>query len=242
MILLELKKLRRCSIMWVGAATMACAPLLAVLQRVSMSEPTAGYGLGDLINAAVWYDMGLFMPVTVTLLGGYMMYREYADDMLKSLYSVPVSYRRLMSGKLWALLVLAVLYSVYGFAVTAVLGGIFFPGSLTGFALMRGFLQTVGMGICICAAVMPVVAWCGGGKNRFLAGSILSFVYGFFSIPIAGHNLQDFYPVSAGLSVIRYSGDTGSEGVSCHPAVALASLLAAAAVSYAIIYMQDARR
>ena len=35
----------------------------------------------------------------------------------------------------------------------------------------------------------------------FLA-NVLVFLYEFFSIPIVGHDLQDYYPISAGLSII----------------------------------------
>lgn len=239
MIMLELKKLRRCSMIWVGVVTMVCAPLLAILQQISMNEPLENYGFSNLINVTVWYNMGLFMPVTLTLIGGYMMHREYVDDMLKSLFTIPVSYKRLMLGKLLALLVLAVLYSVYSFVVTTILSRFFFPIGLTGLALFHGFLQIVGMGICLCVAVLPIVAWCGGRKNRFFAGSILAFLYGFFSIPIAGHNLQDYYPVSAGLSIIRYSGDTGSANISYNPAGAFVLLLIMVAVSYVILCLQN---
>lgn len=239
MIMLELKKLRRCSMIWVGAVTMVCAPLLGILQQTSMNEPLENYGFCDLINSTVWYNMGLFMPVTLTLIGGYMIHREYVDDMLKSLFTIPVSYKKMMSGKILTLLVLTVLYSAYSFAVTAALSRLFFPVGFTSSALFHGFLQIVGMGICICIAVLPIVAWCGGRKNRFFAGSILAFLYGFFSIPIAGHNLQDFYPVSAGLSIIRYSGDTGSVETSYRPAGAFVLLLIMVAVSYVILCVQN---
>lgn len=160
MILLELKKLRRCSMIWVGAVTMVCAPLLAILQQTSMNDPLENYGFSDLINATVWYNMGLFMPVTITLMGGYMMHREYVDDMLKSLFTIPVSYKRLMSGKLLALLVLTVLYSAYSFAVTAVLSRFFFPVGLTSSALFHGFLQILGMGMQLyCSASDCVMVW-----------------------------------------------------------------------------------
>ena len=239
MITLELKKLQRCSILWVGSLTMICAPLLAILQLFSMNEPISNYGFNELINATIWYNMSLFLPVPITLLGGYMINREYVDDMFKNLLTIPITYRKLMFGKIGALMILNICYCAYSFIVTTILSIIFFPTSITGAAVIYSLLRVSCMGICICIAMLPIIVWCGGKKNRFLAGSVIAFLYGFFSIPIAGHNLQDIYPVSAGLSIIQYNGDIGSNATIYHPEIAISVLLITLIITYIVLCIQN---
>lgn len=234
LIKIELKKLYRCSIVWVGAVVLLCAPLLSILQQQSFNEPTVDFSYTDLISAVIWNSMALCLPVTLALLGGYMISREYTDHTLEELFVIPISYQKLMLSKVGALLVLAIFYSFYELLLTTVISVVLYPIGLNLAAFLRGLLQFCGMGICIGIAVMPIVCWCGTSKNRFLAGTVISFVYGFFSIPIAGHDLQDYYPISAGLSIIRFTGDTGGQ-IAQRPEIAFLVLGAMVALSVIIL-------
>ena len=65
--------------------------------------------------------------------------------------------------------------------------------------------------ICVFAlfnfvAVAPLIAWFGRKRDSFFAGVGIAFFYGFCGIFVAGRNLTDFYPITAGLGIIRYAG------------------------------------
>ena len=109
----EFVKLRRCNILWVGIITLLCAPLLSILQQQSLNDPVDNYGYVNLVNGTIWNNMSFFLPVTLMLLGGYMISREYTDDTLKEIFIIPLSYSKLMAGKIGALLILSVFYSFY---------------------------------------------------------------------------------------------------------------------------------
>lgn len=238
----EFIKLRRCNILWVGIITLLCAPLLSVLQQQSLNDPIADYGYINIVNGTIWNNMGFFLPVTLMLLGGYMMNREYTDDTLKEIFIIPVSYQRLMIGKISALLILSVLYSCYCFLLATGLSVFIYPSGLTGGAVVKAFLQICGMGFCICISILPFVCWSSGAKNRFWVGTVLVFLYGFFSIPLAGHGFQDYYPISAGLTIVQYSGDTGSTETNFHLGIAIISLLTMVLLSWLILLIQNRRK
>lgn len=69
----EFVKLRRCNILWVGIITLLCAPLLSILQQQSLNDPVDNYGYVNLVNGTIWNNMSFFLPVTLMLLGGYMV-------------------------------------------------------------------------------------------------------------------------------------------------------------------------
>ena len=153
----EFVKLRRCNILWVGIITLLCAPLLSILQQQSLNDPVDNYGYVNLVNGTIWNNMSFFLPVTLMLLGGYMISREYTDDTLKEIFIIPLSYSKLMAGKIGALLILSVFYSFYSFVLTTGLSILFYPIGLTGIAIIKALLQICGMGLCICISIMPFV-------------------------------------------------------------------------------------
>lgn len=176
------------------------------------------------------------------LLGGYMINREYTDDTLKEIFTIPISYKKLMLGKIGALLILSILYSCYSFLLTTGISAIFYPGGLNGMAVIKALIQICGMGLCICISILPFVCWCGAAKNRFWVGTVLVFVYGFLGIPLAGHGFQDYYPISAGLSIIQYSGDTGSTTANFRPEIAGVVLILTLVLSWLILIVVDKRK
>ena len=51
--------------------------------------------------------------------------------------------------------------------------------------------------------------------------------------------MQDLYPMTAGLTIIHYSGDTGSLEMGNRPEIALAVLILMIVLTYVILYLQD---
>ena len=51
----------------------------------------------------------------ITLTGGYLINREYTDDTLKNILTVPVSFHRFLWGKLLTSGILAVGFGIYSF-------------------------------------------------------------------------------------------------------------------------------
>lgn len=68
------------------------------------------------------------------------------------------------------------------------------------------------------------------------------FVYGIVSIPLVGAGGQDYYPVSAGLSIIRYSGDTGSTVSDTHPVSSGITLMITIVLSCTILFIQSRKK
>lgn len=235
---IEFTKLKRCNAYFVGIVTLLFAPLISVFQQMSLNEPIPHFGFYHLVDDTIWYNMCLFLPVTIIFLGGYMINREYAEDTLKNLYVVPVTYRTLIYAKLTALAIMTILYCGYSALLTILISAAFFPEGLSLISVILGTGKIILDGLCLYMAILPILCWCCGRKNRFMAASVLGFLYGFFGIPIAGHGLQDFYPVTAGLTVIHYNGSTDNT-LPYKFSIAIGVLLIMAVFSYMIIYFQS---
>lgn len=234
---IELKKLKRCNIFNVGIVTLLFAPLIPVLQQVSLNEPALHFGFYDLVNDTIWYNMSLFLPVTIIFLGGYMVNREYTDDTLKNMYIIPITHRTLITGKLAALAIMTILYCLYSSVLAVLISAIFFPEGLSLVSMIIEGGKIIIAGLCLYIAVMPIICWCSGGGNRYMAAAILGFLYGFFGIPIAGHGLQDYYPITAGLTLIHYNGSM-NDIQPYNAVIAIAVLFVMVVLAFVILQLQ----
>lgn len=234
---IEFAKLKRCNVYYVGMITLLFAPFISVFQQLSLNEPIPHFGFYHLVNDTIWNNMSLFLPVTIIFLGGYMINREYAEDTLKNMYIVPVTHQALIYGKLAALAIMTILYCAYSAILTMLISAIFFPEGLSLSSMITAAAKIIIEGLCIYVAVMPILCWCCGRKNRFMIAAVLGFLYGFFGIPIAGHGLQDFYPITAGLTIIHYNGST-NDTLPHNTALAIAVLITMILISFLISHFQ----
>ena len=235
---IEFTKLKRCNVYFVGIVTLLFAPLISVFQQISLNEPMPYFGFNNLVNDTIWYNMSLLLPVTIIFLGGYMINREYTEDTLKNMYIVPVAHQMLICGKLAALAIMTMLYCVYSALLTVLVSAALFPEGLSLISIILGTGKIIAVGLCIYIAILPILCWCCGGKNRYMVAAVLGFLYGFFGIPIAGHGLQDFYPITAGLTIIHYNGSTNGM-LSYNSAIAIAALIAMILISLLILHFQN---
>lgn len=146
-------------------------------------------------------------PFMIVLVGGYIINREYVDHTLKNMLTIPVSFRKLLVGKVITVGLVTALYGFFSFLCTVVLGALFCQGDMSAALVMKSFLQLIGIGLCCYVAVLPIIILFSRKQNGFLAGTGLAFVYGFCGIFIAGRAFTDYYPITAGLGIIKFTGD-----------------------------------
>ena len=205
-IVTEFQKLKRYSILWVGNVAVLFSALLAVFQETSMK----GHEMlqyENYANSVIWNNFSMAFPFMIVLIGGYIINREYVDHTLKNMLTVPISFRKLLTGKLITVGIVTALYGLFSFICTVILGTLFCHGNMSPAIVAKSLLQLVGLGLCCYLAVLPIIIFFSRKQNGFLAGVGVAFVYGFCGIFIAGRNLNDYYPITASLGIIKFTGD-----------------------------------
>ena len=202
----EFLKIKRYHIMLIGIIGMACSPLLQLFSQAVMAEEykTPDYDFPALVRATVWGNATIFMPVIFTLIGGYLINREYTDDTLKNILTVPVSYRRFLTGKLAAAGLLAGILGIYSFGVTTAVGICAGLSWINGSALLNGLLQMTALSFCIYIVILPVLALCSRKAGLFMGGAVVSFLSGYCCMFFKEGLLRSIYPFSAALTVIGF--------------------------------------
>lgn len=205
----EFQKIKRYNVLWVGIVAVLFSALLAVFQIVSShgSDPLT---YDSFVNGVIWNNFSLAFPFGITLIGGYIINREYTEQTLKNILTVPISLRKLLAGKLIALGVLTILLSLFSFLCTVILGLIFCHINISVTLVVKSLIQLLIVNLCCYVAVLPIIAYFGRKQNTFMTGVGIAFVYGFCGIFVAGRSLTDFYPITVGLGLAGYNNGDGT--------------------------------
>lgn len=150
----ELLKIKRASMLKAGAIIVALSCVLSVIPVFARDSTVKNFALlmGNILENNCIY----FSPVLTVLLGSYMMERETTDDTLKNMLTIPVTFQRILLGKLMVLLVVVSFFGVVSSVLGSLLGAALkLPGIGAGSVLMWS-VRIICANILIFAAVLPI--------------------------------------------------------------------------------------
>lgn len=199
----EYWKLKRYSILWAGAALMPLSVLLTLF--TSTANDGMVWTFPILIEQVIKNNMSMIFPMCITLIAGYIIAREQKDDTLKNILTVPLTFKRLITGKL---LVCGLISLFLGLVCTAftVLAELLmgFPNFSIN-AVVQGLVQITLLNLFLYISVLPIIILTSHFANGFLAGVVIAFVYGYGGMFAAGSmKLANIYPITASLGMIHY--------------------------------------
>lgn len=196
----EFYKMKRYSVIWIGVATMLTVVLLS--RFMATASDGASHTLINFSSSVIWNNLVLIYPATITLIAGYIIDRERTDDTLKNILTIPVSFRKMLIGKLIAVGCMAIALSVIEFVFTIM---VFFASSFPGFSVgvaVNVLLQMIGINLISYIAVMPIITFTAQRSGSFMPGVGFALFYGFVGMMASGHGLRDLYPITAGLTLL----------------------------------------
>ena len=199
----EFYKLKRYHILWAGVALMLLSVLLTLF--TSMANDGSVWDFAYLTEQVIKNNMSMIFPMCISLIAGYMISREQTDDTLKNILTVPVSFKRLLTGKLIVCGVLSIVFglicSLFTVIAELIVG---FPGFHFS-VLLQAVLQITAVNFFLYLAVLPIIIITSRKSGSFLIGVIVAFVYGYGGMFAAGNmTLANIYPITASLGMIHY--------------------------------------
>ena len=152
----EFYKLKRYHILWAGVALMLLSVLLTLF--TSMANDGSVWDFAYLTEQVIKNNMSMIFPMCISLIAGYMISREQTDDTLKNILTVPISFKKLLTGKLIVCGVLSIIFglicSLFTIIAEMIVG---FPGFEISLAL-KAALQITAVNFFLYLAVLPIIA------------------------------------------------------------------------------------
>lgn len=234
----ELWKLKRYSILWAGVLLMLLSVLLTLFSTTALDGTVWTFSF--FAEQVIKNNVTTIFPMCITLIAGYIVAREDKDDTLKSILTVPVSYRELLCAKLAVCVLLSLFFGLTSavFTVIAVwLAG--FPGIFAA-AVLQASVQIILNCLFVYLAVLPVIAVSARILNGHMIGVVVAFVYGYGGMFAAGSAaLSDLYPITASLGLIGYR--SYDPAVHWNVLACMCSMLTALLVSAVFIFTAKER-
>ena len=174
------------------------------------------YDLAALLESTIWGNAQIFLPVMITLTGGYLINREYTDDTLKNILTVPVSFHRFLWGKLLTSGILAVGFGIYSF-FAAIIVAFLQDFQKPAFRYLQDIFSRWQDSRYVFILWFFLFLLLTAEKNgRFMGGAVAAFLVGYACLFFKTGILRSVYPVSAALTVVgfdmaEYTG-TASQG------------------------------
>ncbi len=228
----EIWKLKRYHMIWAGVILMLLSVLLTVFSTTALDGTVWTFPF--FVEQVMKNNITTIFPMCIALITGYIISWERADDTLKSILTVPVSFPALLSCKLAVCgllsLFLGIVSTVFTVAASLFLG---FPGSELP-AIIQAAAQITLNCLFLYITVLPVIAIAARIPNGHLIGAVVAFVYGYGGMFAAGNmTLANLYPVTASMGLVGYRSYDAA--VHWNPPVCMFSLLAALLVAAVLV-------
>lgn len=199
----EFLKLKRYYILWAGIALMLLSVLLTMF--TSIANDGSVWDFAYLSEQVIKNNMSTIFPMCITLIAGYIISREQKDDTLKNIQVVPISFKRLLIGKLLVCGVLSIFFGIICTVFTLVAEVLVGFPHFTAALALQAFVQITLCNLFLYLAVLPIIVLTSRITGGFLVGVIIAFVYGYGGMFAAGNmSLANFYPITASLGLIGY--------------------------------------
>ena len=195
----EWRKLRRCQILLVGIVALALCPVVQYGTQLIINPEMRdqNFDFVKLFANVIWGNTQIFLPISLVMIGGWLIDRENTNDTMKNLLTVPVSYPKLLGGKLIVTIFLSILFGIYSVAITVLTGTL---AGLDGFSadvLLRQGAQVVAAAFNTSLVCMPMILIFGQMRGAYLGGSLLTF-----ALILAGFDMQEYNGATQAPSVL----------------------------------------
>ena len=80
------------------------------------------YDFSTLFENVVWGNTQMFFPISLVMIGSWLIDRESTHDTLKNIMTIPVSMPKMLGAKLFWVGIFAVLLGIYSVGVTLITG------------------------------------------------------------------------------------------------------------------------
>ena len=168
----EWRKLRRCQILLVGIVALALCPVVQYGTQLIINPEMRdqNFDFVKLFANVIWGNTQIFLPISLVMIGGWLIDRENTNDTMKNLLTVPVSYPKLLGGKLIVTIFLSILFGIYSVAVTVLTGTLAGLDGLSAAVLLRQGVQLVAAAFNTSLVCMPMILIFGQMRGAYLGG------------------------------------------------------------------------
>lgn len=228
----ELLKIKRYSVVKAGLVMMSLSVLMSCFYSTASTNKV--WDFQYFIQQVIISNCTLFFPIIITLVAVYIISRETTDDTLKSILTVPISYKKLLIAKFWLLLFLTIVFSIFNALLSICFNAFLGFSGMDIHMMLMSAAQIIVSDILVYISVLPIIIVCAFAEGKSLLGVAVAFIYGYFAT-MEG-SMLNWFPIKA--AMILVDPKCGSEyGMSYKIPPAAMSIIGVLVVSILLFQM-----
>lgn len=198
----EYMKLKRSKFLLIGTLGTLIVPFFVIVNAVTAYFSNSGtvISLFSLYDNALMFLMLLFEPMVLTILGAWIISREYIDGTLKNIFAIPVSQTAFFAGKLLFFVLLTFMFMLISWLEILILAFIcscFIPvAELTIPSILYFLIKMLFGAILLCATQTPFIYLAIRTKG-FVVPLIAIAAIILINVVLSNSPIAGFYPWSA---------------------------------------------
>lgn len=198
----EYIKLKRSKFLLIGILGTLIVPFFVTAKSLAdyFSNSETAISLFSLYDGALMFLMLLFAPMVLTILGAWIISREYTDKTLKNIFVIPVSHTTFLTGKLFFFAILILIFMLISWLeilVLALLCSCFIPAiELTLSSALFFLMKMLFGGILLCATQTPLI-YLTIRTRGFVVPLVSIAVISLINVVLSSSPIAGFYPWSA---------------------------------------------
>lgn len=204
----EWMKLKRSKALTIGLSGSYIVPVFVLFNSIQrhLKNPNEIIDLFGLYDGAIMFLMLLFAPLVMAVTATYIISREYSEQTLKTILTVPVSRKKFLAGKfciLFLVVMLFMLISWFHILILAVLCSIFVKVAQITVSSAVFFLLKMLFGAVLLYMTLTPVVYLSIRNKGFIAPFIASAAVCLLNVVLSGSKIAGYIPWCASYLLVN---------------------------------------
>lgn len=143
------------------------------------------------------------LPFCLSLIGGYIIDREYTQNTQKNLFTIPVRWSRVIKAKVLVAFSLSIWIGLFSNIVLILTGMVMNCSQIAITDIWKIVISNFISPVCVLVGTLPIILWFSKAKGKYLWGATLSLLLGVSGVFVANGRAVNWHPITYCFSFIQ---------------------------------------
>ena len=198
--LAEICKIKRMKMTYVAYIGILFSMIVSSVQLLGRTQDLT---FEQLANMSIYNNVLLVLPFCLSLIGGYIIDREYAQNTQKNLLTIPVCWSHVILAKVLVMVTLSIWIGLFSSIALVLAGLILNCLEMDAMVICKAIISNIVSSICVFVGTLPIILWFSKSRGKYLWGATISLLLGVSGIFVANGMAVSWHPITYCLSFIQ---------------------------------------
>lgn len=198
--LAEICKIKRMKMTYVAYIGILFSMIISSVQLLGRVQDATFEQLASMFT---YNNVLLVLPFCLSLIGGYIIDREYTQNTQKNLFTIPVRWSRVIKAKVLVAFSLSIWIGLFSNIVLILTGMVMNCSQIAITDIWKIVISNFISPVCVLVGTLPIILWFSKAKGKYLWGATLSLLLGVSGVFVANGRAVNWHPITYCFSFIQ---------------------------------------